>query len=112
MRCELRAPTVVAAAPTFTLRRVRTVRALTDAFIGSLTTSIGTTVLTQRTGAHVSWEDARQHAPSLLALALIKVVASSLTNFCLMRIELALFKVTHARRRDRVPPTGAAASAG
>eukprot|EP00966_Prymnesium_polylepis_P325512 7381494-Prymnesium_polylepis.4 len=78
-----------------------------DAFIGSLTTSIGTAVLAQRTGAHVSWEDARQHAPSLMALALIKVVASSLTNFCLMHIELALFKVTHAPLRCPLPADAA-----
>jgi hypothetical protein len=83
-----------------------------DAFIGSLTTSIGTAVLAQRTGAHVSWEDARQHAPSLMALALIKVVASSLTNFCLMHIELALFKVTHAPLRCPLPADAAERGAG
>lgn len=57
------------------------------------TAAVGAYTLARRGGIPVTWSEARLHLPSLVWLAVVKVLSAALSNLALSRIELSVYKI-------------------
>ena len=65
----------------------------TYAFLTFCTSALGAFLLACKTRTPIAFSEARKHARSLFALALVKCAASALSMMALSRIELSIYKV-------------------